>query len=91
MPVVHIFTEEGWVSPARKKLMIEKVTDAVVEAEGIPAVREMTYVLIHDVADGGWGFQGKIHKQDEFRKHLPSDPLEPALRPAPGGDAFPGL
>lgn len=33
MPVVHIYTAEGWISPARKKLMIEKVTEAVVAAE----------------------------------------------------------
>ena len=53
MPVVHVYTAENWLSAARKKLMIEKITEAVVEAEGLPRVREMTYVLIHDVTDGG--------------------------------------
>lgn len=74
MPVVHIYTPEGWVSPARKKLMIEKVTAAVVEAEGVPAVREMTYVLVHEVADGGWGFQGRAIRRSDFAGHVPPDP-----------------
>jgi len=74
MPVVHIYTAEGWVSPARKQLMIEKVTAAVVEAEGIPSVRDMTYVLVHDVSDGGWGYQGRIFRESEFKDHIPPDP-----------------
>ena len=74
MPVVHVYTAEGWLSPARKKLMVEKVTDAVVEAEGIPAVREMTYVLIHEVPDGGWSFKGKLALRKDFAAHIPADP-----------------
>jgi phenylpyruvate tautomerase PptA (4-oxalocrotonate tautomerase family) len=45
-----------------------------VEAEGVPATREMTYVLVHEVQDGGWGFQGKTYVIDEFSKHIPGDP-----------------
>jgi 4-oxalocrotonate tautomerase len=75
MPVVHVYVPEGWVSPKRKKIMIEKVTDAVVEAEGVPATREMTYVLVHEVQDGGWGFQGKTYVVDEFSRHIPGDPI----------------
>lgn len=73
MPVVHVYTAENWVSAKRKKLMIEKITDAVVEAEGHPSVREMTYVLIHDVPDGGWGFQGKVITENEFKDKIPPD------------------
>jgi 4-oxalocrotonate tautomerase family enzyme len=74
MPVVHVYVPEGWVSPVRKKIMIEKVTDAVVEAEGVPKTREMTYVLVHEVQDGGWGFQGNIYAKNEFSGHIPADP-----------------
>ena len=74
MPVVHIYVPEGWVSPVRKRIMVEKVTDAVVEAEGVPQTREMTYVLIHDVADGGWSFQGKTYTKDVLKNHVPPDP-----------------
>jgi 4-oxalocrotonate tautomerase len=74
MPIVHIYTCEGWVSPARKKLMIDKVTEAVVQAEGVPQTREMTYVVIHDVPDGGWGFQGKLWTRAQFEQFIPPDP-----------------
>ena len=74
MPVVHIYTAEGWLSPARKKLMIEKVTNAVVESEGFPAARDMTYVLVHDVTDGGWGYKGQQHRRDDYSVMAPSDP-----------------
>ena len=74
MPVVHIYTAEGWVSPARKKLMVENVTRAVVDAEGVPKTREMTYVLVHEVPDGGWGYQGAGLTKKEVAAHIPPDP-----------------
>ena len=73
MPVIHIFTAEGFLSPARKRLMIEKVTAAAVEAEGLPTT-DRTYVLVHDVADGGWGWQGEPITRTDFDRHLPDDP-----------------
>ena len=73
MPVIHIFTPEGFVSPARKRLMIEKVTRAAVEAEGLPTT-DRTYVLVHDVADGGWGWQGQPITKRDFDRYLPDDP-----------------
>ena len=73
MPVIHIFTPEGFVSPARKRLMIENVTKAAVEAEGLPTT-DRTYVLVHDVADGGWGWQGEPITQVDFEQFLPGDP-----------------
>jgi 4-oxalocrotonate tautomerase family enzyme len=73
MPVIHIYTAEGFLSAARKKLMIEKVTRAAVEAEGLPTTNR-TYVLIHDVPDGGWGWQGEPVTQQQFASLLPTDP-----------------
>lgn len=74
MPVIHIYTAEGWLSPARKKLMVEKVTDAVDEAEGIPAVREMTRVPVHEVSDGGWSVKRKLAFKRDFAGKIPADP-----------------
>ncbi len=76
MPVIHIYTPEGFVSPARKRQMIENVTKAAVEAEGLPTT-DRTYVLVHEVPDGGWGWQGAPITRDEFAHLLPPDP-EPA-------------
>ena len=64
MPVIHIYTPERFFSPARKLLLIEKVTQAAVEAEGVPTT-DLTYVLVHEVPDGGC-----------FASILPPDPVE---------------
>jgi 4-oxalocrotonate tautomerase len=71
MPVVHVYTAENWLSAERKKMMIEKITDAVVESEGHEMVRDMTYVLIHDVPDGGWGFKGNVITEAQFKDKKP--------------------
>jgi 4-oxalocrotonate tautomerase family enzyme len=76
MPVIHIYTTEGFLSPARKRLMIESVTRAAVEAEGLPTT-DRTYVLIHDVPDGGWGWQGNVVAKTDFEHLLPADPPVP--------------
>jgi phenylpyruvate tautomerase PptA (4-oxalocrotonate tautomerase family) len=73
MPVIHIFTPEGFVSPARKRRMIENVTRAAVEAEGLPTT-DRTYVLVHEVADGGWGWRGAPITFADFEPFLPADP-----------------
>jgi phenylpyruvate tautomerase PptA (4-oxalocrotonate tautomerase family) len=75
MPVIHIYTPEGFLSSARKKLMVERVTKAAVDAEGLPTT-DRTYVLVHDVPDGGWGWQGNVIDQSAFRRLLPSDPSD---------------
>jgi 4-oxalocrotonate tautomerase len=74
MAVVHIYVPEGWISPKRKKLMIQKVTEAVVEAEGVPFTKDMTYVIVQDVADGGWGFKGNLIDLEKMRQYIPADP-----------------
>jgi 4-oxalocrotonate tautomerase family enzyme len=76
MPVIHIYTPEGFLSSARKKLMIDKVTRAAVEAEGLPTT-DRTYVLVHEVPDGGWGWQGEPIVHDDFAPVLPPDPVSP--------------
>ncbi|EMJ95595.1 tautomerase enzyme [Leptospira alstonii serovar Pingchang str. 80-412] len=50
--------------------MIQKVTDAVVEAEGKPVVRRYTWVHINEVPDGGWGMSGKAVTLDSMKKSI---------------------
>jgi 4-oxalocrotonate tautomerase family enzyme len=73
MPVIHVYTAEGFLSPARKRRMVEGLTAAAVEAEGLPT-RERTYVLIHEVPDGGWGYQGRVESKEDFAHLVPADP-----------------
>jgi 4-oxalocrotonate tautomerase len=58
MPLVQISIPAGSLSAAKKADMIAKVTNAVVEAEGVPAARGFTWVHINEVPDGGWGMSG---------------------------------
>ena len=63
MPLVHVTVPEGSLSEARKKLMVEKITEAALEAEGLPdneRTRTLTWVIINEVKDGNWGAGGGI-------------------------------
>jgi 4-oxalocrotonate tautomerase len=67
MPVVTIQVPENSLNPEKKADMIRKVTDAVVEVEGIPELRATTYVLIQEVRDGGWGRGGQAHTVEALK------------------------
>lgn len=58
MPLIQISVPAGSLDAATKAKMIKLVTDASVEAEGIPAARQFTWVHINEVPDGGWGMSG---------------------------------
>ena len=43
--------------------MVEKITDATLEAEGLPnneRTRMLTWVIINEVIDGNWGAGGGV-------------------------------
>jgi 4-oxalocrotonate tautomerase len=58
MPLVDIQLIEGAFEKTQKQEMIRKVTDAMVEIEG-EAMRNVTWVRIHEIASGEWGIGGK--------------------------------
>jgi 4-oxalocrotonate tautomerase len=58
MPLVDIQLIEGVFDKTQKETMIRKVTDAMVEIEG-EAMRDVTWVRVHEVASGNWGIGGK--------------------------------
>lgn len=57
MPLVQIKGISGYLSLDQKQEIIRKVTDAVVSVEG-EGLRQVTWVLIEDVASGEWGVGG---------------------------------
>lgn len=59
MPFAQIYLMEGRTEE-QKRAVIEKVTDALVEAVGAP--RENVRVWIHDVPKTNWGIAGKSAK-----------------------------
>lgn len=60
MPVVTVKVPQGALSAEQKATLITKITDAVVEVEGKPALRPYIYVLIEELAPGGYGVGGRI-------------------------------
>ena len=71
MPLVHVTVPEGSLSEARKQLMVEKVTAATLEAEGLPdneRTRMLTWVIINEVKDGNWGAGGGIVRLADIGK-----------------------
>ena len=64
-PIVEIATPVGWTTMARKREMIERVARAAAEAAGSDGVH---YVVIHEVPDGGWGWEGRQIPQSEYQR-----------------------
>jgi 4-oxalocrotonate tautomerase len=59
MPFAQIYLLEGRTEE-QKRAVIEKVTEALVEAVGAP--KENVRVLIHDVPKENWGIAGTSAK-----------------------------
>ena len=58
MPFVNIEVIENVFTPAQKKEMLEKVTDAMLSVEG-EALRPYTMVKIDEVKEGNWSIGGQ--------------------------------
>ena len=56
MPLAQIYIAAGR-DDARKKLLIEKVTQAFVDALGVKP--DSVWITVHDVAKTQWGIGGK--------------------------------
>ena len=58
MPFINVKLIDGVFSPAQKKQIAEKLTDAMVSIEG-EAMRAVTWVVVEEVKSGDWGIGGK--------------------------------
>jgi phenylpyruvate tautomerase PptA (4-oxalocrotonate tautomerase family) len=71
MPLLHVTVPEGSLSDARKQLMVEKITAATLEAEGLPdneRTRMLTWVIINEVKDGNWGAGGGVVRLEDIAR-----------------------
>ena len=67
MPLITVRTLEGLLTPAQKKAMVERVTDAALSVEG-EAYRPVTWVIVEEVPSGAWGIAGQtLTTQDAKR------------------------
>lgn len=58
MPLIEVKLIQDVFTPAQKKEMIAKLTDAMVSIEG-ENLRQVTFVVIEEVASGEWGIGGQ--------------------------------
>jgi 4-oxalocrotonate tautomerase len=57
MPLINVKVIAGVFTPAQKREMIRKLTDAMVAIEG-ENLRPVTWVVIDEVKSGEWGVGG---------------------------------
>jgi 4-oxalocrotonate tautomerase len=66
MPLIQVKLIEEVFTPAQKKEIITKLTDAMVAIEG-EALRPVTWVVIEEVQSGEWGIGGQAMTTDAVR------------------------
>jgi 4-oxalocrotonate tautomerase len=66
MPLIQVKLIEEVFTPAQKKEIITKLTDAMVAIEG-ENLRTVTWVVIEDVRSGDWGIGGQALTTDAVR------------------------
>jgi 4-oxalocrotonate tautomerase len=66
VPLIQVKLIEEVFTPAQKKEMITKLTDAMVSIEG-EKMRGVTWVIIEDVRSGEWGIGGQAMTTDAVK------------------------
>ena len=66
MPLIQVKLIEEVFTPAQKKDMITRLTDAMVSIEG-EKMRGVTWVIIEDVRSGEWGIGGQAMTTDAVK------------------------
>ena len=58
MPLINVKLIEEVFTPAQKREIVERLTDAMVSVEG-ENMRPVTWVIVEEVRSGDWGIDGK--------------------------------
>jgi 4-oxalocrotonate tautomerase len=66
MPLIQVKLIEEVFTPAQKKEIITKLTDAMVSIEG-EHMRPVTWVIIEDVRSGEWGIGGQAMTTEQVK------------------------
>jgi 4-oxalocrotonate tautomerase len=66
MPLIQVKIIEEVFTPAQKKEIVTRLTDAMVAIEG-ENMRPVTWVVIEDVRSGDWGIGGQAMTTDAVR------------------------
>jgi 4-oxalocrotonate tautomerase len=66
MPLIQVKLIEEVFTPAQKKDIIKKLTDAMVSIEG-ENMRPVTWVVIEEARSGEWGIGGQVMTTDAVK------------------------
>jgi 4-oxalocrotonate tautomerase len=66
MPLIQVKLIEEVFTPAQKKEIITRLTDAMVAIEG-ENMRSVTWVILEEVRSGDWGIGGQALTTDAVR------------------------
>ena len=66
MPFINVKVIEDVFTPAQKREIVEKLTDAMVSIEG-ENMRSVTWVVVEEVKSGDWGIGGDALTTDDVR------------------------
>lgn len=66
MPLIQVKLIEEVFTPAQKKEIITKLTDAMVAIEG-ENMRSVTSVIVEEIRSGDWGIGGQAMTTDAVR------------------------
>ena len=72
MPIINVKLTHGELSPARKKKIVQQLTDTMVSIEG-EAIRSTIWVIVEEVRSGDWAISsqtlptGYVHAKADRR------------------------
>ena len=66
MPFINVKVIEDVFTPAQKREIVERLTDAMVSVEG-ENMRGVTWVVVEEVKSGDWGIGGTALSTGDIR------------------------
>lgn len=66
MPFINVKVIEDVFTPAQKRDIVEKLTEAMVSIEG-ENMRGVTWVVVEEVRSGDWGIGGNALTSEDVR------------------------
>ncbi len=63
---VQVLTNAGALDRKKQQAVVEQFTSIIAKAAGDEGLKERTWVLLTEAAEGGWGLWGKAHTNDDL-------------------------
>jgi 4-oxalocrotonate tautomerase len=69
MPLIEVNVFEDELTPDQTKDLIRKLTEAVTTVVS-PRIRDVVWVVVHEIKSGNWGAGGKPMGVEDIRKMI---------------------